>query len=318
MADPAVAPATSSPVLLRTGYLVLARAPRTARRRAGVEAAVDVLRCHGPTELAWTRDLEEVGRRVEAVGNRRLVVVGGDGALHAAINLVDPQLLAGTTFALIPDGTGNDLARSVGLPLERDEAARLAATGEPRALDLLEVDGATQAHRWAHNALHSGIGVDAARLGTRWKRRLGAPAYALGAVLTGLRARARPVTVTIDGAVVHEGPALLVAALVGESVGGGFPLDPGGTPDERHLTVLVLADVRPLRRPTLAWALLRKDHRRHPDVVRRTGRQVEVVGHDEVDTDGEVVDVAHRWAATVRPAAWHLVVPGPLDPAQRS
>lgn len=290
------------------GFLVIARRSPAARRRKGVEAAVDVLRGRGPTDFRWTDDLEQVGHIVGEAGDRRLVVVGGDGALHAVLNLLDSQHLPTTEIAVVPAGTGNDLARAVDLPLDQCAAARLAADGVARPLDLLEVEGAGAEHRWAHNAVHSGIGVEAARTGTRWKRRLGAAAYGVGAVITGLRFHGPRATVTVDGAVIHDGPALLVAALVGESVGGGFALDPDGTPDERRLTVLVLPDVPLRRRPGLAWALARQRHERRSDIVRSTGRHVEVVGHDAVDTDGELVEVPGRWSATVRPAAWRLVL----------
>ena len=81
-------------------------------------------------------DLAEQARRAAADGVERLLVAGGDGTMHHAI-----QGLAGTSCALgvIPLGSGNDLAGTLGAPPDLDAAVERAVSGEIRRIDLIRV-----------------------------------------------------------------------------------------------------------------------------------------------------------------------------------
>jgi len=65
---------------------------------------------------------------------RRLVLVGGDGTVHAAANVAG----AARDFALIPAGRANNIARCLDIPLSMRDAARLALAGRVRPVDLIE------------------------------------------------------------------------------------------------------------------------------------------------------------------------------------
>lgn len=86
-----------------------------------------------------TRSLDELATAIADAGERRLVLVGGDGAVHAAVNAG----LAGE-FALLPAGKANNIAHAIGLPREWDPAAALAVRESARPLDLLAVQSAGQ------------------------------------------------------------------------------------------------------------------------------------------------------------------------------
>ena len=110
----------------------------------GTTKAVD------PVELsAVVRILREAGGRVDLVRTGtvdafieawkasaadRVVLVGGDGTVHAAANVVGAQ----RELALIPTGSANNVARSLGIPLDPRAAAELAAHGRAYPLDLIE------------------------------------------------------------------------------------------------------------------------------------------------------------------------------------
>lgn len=78
-------------------------------------------------------DLAEQARKAAGDGVERLLVAGGDGTMHHAI-----QGLAGTSCALgvIPLGSGNDLAGTLGIPPDLDAAVDRAVKGEIRRIDL--------------------------------------------------------------------------------------------------------------------------------------------------------------------------------------
>ncbi len=97
-------------------------------------------------------DVAIQARRAADDGVARLVVAGGDGTMHQAA-----QGLAGTTCALgvVPLGTGNDLAGTLGIPSDLEAATRRALAGPVRALDLLRVGDRV-------SASYAGVGFDSA------------------------------------------------------------------------------------------------------------------------------------------------------------
>jgi len=95
-------------------------------------------------------DLSEQARKAADDGVERLLVAGGDGTMHHAV-----QGLAGTSCALgvIPLGSGNDLAGTLGIPPDLDVAVERAVTGEIRRIDLVRV-GET------FSVSYAGVGFD--------------------------------------------------------------------------------------------------------------------------------------------------------------
>jgi diacylglycerol kinase (ATP) len=96
-----------------------------------VEAAATLLRSRGAgVQLRLTSSLEEVGELLSE-SERRVVLLGGDGTLHAAANVPGPK----PELALLPAGRANNVARSLGVPTDLAQAARLAVEGAARPLD---------------------------------------------------------------------------------------------------------------------------------------------------------------------------------------
>jgi diacylglycerol kinase (ATP) len=90
-------------------------------------------------ETRLTTSLEELDDAL-ATAERRVVLLGGDGSLHAAANSAFRAELA-----LIPAGGANNVARSLGIPTDFAAAARLAVEGETRPLDAIAVsDGSSR------------------------------------------------------------------------------------------------------------------------------------------------------------------------------
>lgn len=85
-------------------------------------------------ESLVTDDTEQLAESIDP--ERRLVVLGGDGSLHAVANLPGPL----PEVALIPAGRANNIAHSLGIPTESHQAARLALEGRAHPLDLLAVE----------------------------------------------------------------------------------------------------------------------------------------------------------------------------------
>ena len=109
--------------------------------RAVLDAARGALRASGATiEAHLTESVEELSAEWPEFQDRRVVLLGGDGTLHAAANLPfgPPEL------ALLPAGRANNVARALGIPLDLAEAAKLAASGVARPIDLISASNGTR------------------------------------------------------------------------------------------------------------------------------------------------------------------------------
>ncbi|MET8949059.1 diacylglycerol kinase family protein [Streptomyces sp. NPDC004542] len=211
---------------------------------AGRDALRRVLEHHGhlaPAFIETTAEDPGGGQTAEAVrdGATLVVVCGGDGTLRAAADA-----LAGSDvpLALVPCGTGNLLARNLGLPTAPADALDAALRGTPHRVDLGRIEGDGLAA--THFAAMSGAGLDAATMrranaNDRAKAVLGWPTYVL-AVLRELRTPRTGVSVRLDGAPALRRTARMV--LVGNigTVQGGVTLLPGARPDDGRLDLLIL------------------------------------------------------------------------------
>ncbi len=190
-----------------------------------------------------TRDGDEVRgtvRAARAAGADRVIVVGGDGTLHLAI-----QELAGgdTALGIVPSGTGDDNARTLGIPRKDPRAATLlAATGVITRIDLGEVrchDGGSAVFL---GVLSSGFDSLVNERANQMTRPRGDARY-LVAILAELRTfHPIPYIARVDDRAV-AGEAMLVAVGNGASYGGGMRVCPDAKVDDGLLEVTWLHGV---------------------------------------------------------------------------
>ncbi len=283
-----------------------------------VDAALTALRAGADMSVAATSGEEELLRAVAGRGDRRLVVVGGDGSVHAAVRALDRvgALDPGEAIGIIPRGTGNDLARTLGLPQDPAEAASVVLTGVSRPLDLLRDD----AGGVVVNAVHVGVGASAGAEAARFKERLGTAAFPLGAAIAGLTGSGVPLRVEVDGRVAGLGAGgwtadghtdvLMLAVCTGRTIGGGTPLAPEALPDDGLADVVVCTATGPVARAAFAAALLTGGHVDRDDVLVTRGREVTFSGPPvDLNADGELRSGVTSRTWRVQPHAWSVLVP---------
>ena len=244
-----------------------------------------------------------------AAGVQLVVICGGDGTVMACLDA-----LAGTDLpvALLPLGTGNLLARNLGVPIQLEDALAVAVDGVDRHIDLGRI--ADQPF-----AVMAGIGLDAAMMADTsedLKGIIGWPAYVAGG-LRHLRDPVMRVQLTIDG-----GPPLRRSArtvLIG-NVGrlqGGLKLLPDAAPDDGLLDVVIVAPRTVRDWIRLAWRVIRVRRTPHRHLERFRGRSL-LVEVDRVmprQMDGEVIDDGRSLDARIDPGALVVRVPKSLAAA---
>lgn len=288
-------------------FLVVANEGAGTADRERIEAAVAVLNAAGTTQLVTTGDLGELDRALGTLEGRTLVVAGGDGSVHAAVgSLWRAGTLDTATVALLPLGTGNDLATGLDLPDDPVKAAEVCLHGTPRTLDLITTDR----EEVVVNASHAGLGAAAAGESERFKERLGPIAYPLGALIAGVRESGWELQVTLDSRVVHEGGALMVGVANAPSIGGGTRLVPPAVPDDGLLDVIVVSAVTAAARVAFGVALRDGLHLDRDDVLHVRGTSVTITGEPVPhDLDGEITDDRGSCTYTVQPNAWKMLLP---------
>lgn len=299
----------------RRDVLVLANAAAGSVQDDEVEQALTVLRELAHVEVVVPAGPDDMAAAVAGLGGRDVVVLGGDGSVNALLRTVVGQdrLDELGTVGIIPMGTGNDLARARGLPLDDPaEAARVAVHGQARPADLLRDDRGGV----VVNVAHAGVGAQATAHAAQAKQALGALGYALGAIRAGFTAPGRLLRVVVDGQVVEEGTrrVLMVSVALGTSIGGGAPVAPKARPDDALADVIVATAHGPLGRAGYALDLRRGEHLDRDDVRLVRGRRVQVVATAPeeaflVNTDGEVEERRMERSWTLAPHAWQVRTP---------
>jgi diacylglycerol kinase (ATP) len=255
-------------------------------------------------EVATSRKAPKAVRRAVAEGATLLFIWGGDGMVQRCVDAVaapEPAL------AILPAGTGNLVATSLGIPKDIRQAVAIGLGGVRRRLDLGVVNG----ERFAAMA---GTGFDAVMIGAAGgdaKERLGRLAY-FRASIKAMRARRVRMKIKTDGAVWFKGKASCV--LIGNigKVTGGLEVFPEASPWDGILEVGVVTargtwqwirvfssivdgglDLSPLVKATRAKKIAIRLRRKRP-----------------YELDGGERSPAKRLAVHVEAAAITLCVPG--------
>ena len=240
----------------------------------------------------------------DAAGRYDVVVaVGGDGTIHeVATGLVGGSAALG----IVPAGSGNGLARSLGVPIDARRAVAALETCEFRALDVGEVNGRLF-------FAVAGIGLDAViarRFHETGKIVRGLIPYIVHAVSTWTSHQPELLSYSIDGRHFEERLLTLVVANV-EQYGFNTYIAPGARPDDGEFLVTRVAPLRGLALPRAVVQLFRGTLGKNAAVQLTPGETVTVerAAPGLIQLDGEAIEAEARLQFTIRPGALRVWIP---------
>ncbi|HET7551669.1 MAG TPA: diacylglycerol kinase family protein [Gemmatimonadaceae bacterium] len=292
----------SEPVLLVTNPAARrAAALLPVARRAFRDAGV---RCDlAPTERPGHAAELAVER---SSGYRAVFVLGGDGTVMEVLGAL---ARSGVPVGILPGGTGNLVARSLGIPLDVRRAVDLLLRGRVATMDL----GVTGQGR--HFAFSVGAGVDARMIAeTRAgpKRTFGAAAYAFTAIRCALLPRSFKVRAVVDGEVVERDAAAVMVANSGGVLNDLVTLGPGIRSDDGLLDLCIFSPSGSVQSAALGWRLFTGRFDEHPAMFYRPGREfrIECDPPQIYQADGELLGDT-PFEARVEAGAATVIVPDP-------
>jgi YegS/Rv2252/BmrU family lipid kinase len=255
--------------------VLISPAAGRGRARAVCDVVLDALRAGGlkPRLLEASTgagaELEAADAVADGVG--AVVAVGGDGSAHTAL-----QAVAGTStpLAVVPAGTGNDLARALGIPSDPVAAARAAAedllAGQLRTLDA----GRTR-DRWWATVLCCGFDSAVSDRANRLRWPTGRRRYDVAILAELAQLRPRELTLVLDGE-AQTLPVTLVAVGNTSWYGGGMKVCPGADPSDGLFDITVVGPLSRLELVRQRPRLTAGTHIESPGVTVHRAARVEL------------------------------------------
>lgn len=307
-------------------YIVINPASRSGRGlKIWEEQVKPVLRSEKiPYSARFSRESGDVSRIVgeilalQAGQPVSLIILGGDGTVNEALQAIPETALV--TLGYIPTGSGNDLARDLGIPSSPAEALDLILhTGTVCPMDLgtiLYSDG--QRRRFC---ISCGIGYDAAVCEEVQRSRIKAVLNRLGLgklIYLGVALKQLFATKAIsghltldDGEPIDIGSVLFVTGMIHRYEGGGFKFCPDADDADGLLDLCAVGNIpKPLALLALPTAFKGKHYRFKEITPYRAKRfTIETSAPLWVHTDGEVARMSDCLTVTCEQHAIHMIRP---------
>ncbi|WP_280401368.1 diacylglycerol/lipid kinase family protein [Nocardia carnea] len=256
---------------------------------------IEIIEIHAPSAAETREGLRAAlaGAALDAV-----VCVGGDGLVST---ILDPLAHSTVPLALVPAGTGNDLAREFGIGDDPRRAAELVRTGRVRTIDLGRLEPSGHEPMWFATVACTGFDARVTLRANRMRRPRGRLRYTFAAVAEIAHGTTVPYRIELAGdqpEPVLDTEALLVAVGNTTTYGGGMRICPDAVCDDGLLDVTVVGKVSHLEMLRILPALSAGKRIEHPAVRQFRVESVRLSAPDAPATaDGEP---AGRLPVTVR------------------
>ena len=252
-------------------------------------------------------------------GYEIIAAVGGDGTASEILSGIMDRTSPRPALAVIPAGTGNDIAQNVGIFSIEDSAAALLK-GHTQFFDVIRIDchlNGQPSHRYAFLSCWVGFAVVSANLLKPWmKRLLGAKgAYYLSTFLGLVLHRPPQMTVRWENQEYRARSWVVLVANAEWMAGGSMRVGPGARMDDGELNVTIVPPWSKVKALLKMPKLANGSHVNEPDIQYFTAKKIEVdcVQPAILEMDGDTFGTTPA-TFTVCPSAVRIVsakLPGP-------
>lgn len=214
-----------------------------------------------------------------------IVAVGGDGTINeVAMGIVQKGY---GTLGIIPGGTGNDLARSLDIPLDPEEALYSLLSGTKKHIDFGRINGSLFL-----NVASMGLDAEIVKRTEKIKKIIkGGIAYTISLIITLIVYKSKRLTIELDEETI-EMDTMLAAIANGKYYGGGMKICPMASLDDGYFHVVVIKKINKLKLLTLFPLVFSGGHVNLTDLVKvYKSKKVKLKFDKELllNIDGEVV-----------------------------
>lgn len=288
--------------------------PTAGRGRAGrrLPTIESLLRDNGvDTDVHTSTAMGDIEQQIRAVidaGADRIIVAGGDGSVHEAVNGI-MRAEKDAALGIIPTGTGNDFAKAAGISLDWQATARLLADRITSNSPARRIDVGRMNERYFGNG--AGVGFDAkvSRIARDFKWPIGDLVYLVAVLRAMIDGIITPNMKIVADDFSWDGPLTLANISNGAWVGGMFHIAPMADHADGMLDLLVVAPVSGPRILRLLPKLMQGEHMGETEITHVSLRSLRITAAAPVPShlDGEVQPLGTSFDIEILPGALSLI-----------
>lgn len=213
-----------------------------------------------------------------------IVAVGGDGTINeVAIGLVNKGK---GVLGIIPGGTGNDMAKSLGISMDPMEALEQLCNGKKNKIDIGDVNNFI-----FFNIASIGFDAEVTKNTIILKNIIKSKfSYAISVIYSLISFKKKKIQINIDGKVINE-EVILVAVGNGKYYGSGMKILPDAKVDDGYLDICIVSNIGKIKLLFLFPSIFKGNHIKHTKYVKMyRGKNIKINSIEEfyLNIDGEI------------------------------
>lgn len=253
-------------------------------------------------------DLEQQIRAAVDSGVERLIVAGGDGSVHEAVNGI-MRADKDAALGVIPIGTGNDFAKAANIPLDWQTATRLLADRITSNSAIRRIDVGRMNDRYFGNGVGIGFDAKVSRIAADLSWPIGDLIYLVAVFRAIADGIITPHMKIVADDYTWDGPLTLANISNGPWVGGMFHIAPMADHADGILDLLIVAPVSGPRILRLLPKLMQGSHMNEPEISRVGVRKLQITVSAPVPShmDGEIMPLGTSFDIEILPGVLALI-----------
>jgi len=246
-------------------------------------------------------------------GARLVIAAGGDGTVNAVAEGL-ARADTGAALGIIPLGTGNDLARTLEIPPNPQDALEVLQSGVPQRLDLVEVTSSSETRHCSNMITGGNTGRYLQHMTDELKQQWGPLCYLRGVIDVVSDLQVYRIEVCCDGGPPETFDALNVFIANGRCSGGGLAVSPQARLDDGQVDVVIVCDGDAGDIASLTTEYVVGDYLSHELVAFRRARQVRITSDPPMPltSDGDEIGTTPI-TAVVNAGSLSVLAPGPQN-----